>query len=78
MDGFGIRRKPKGHMFLEVGLRIAVQGSPALYGNWEDESLNRLLRDVAKGAHSSVHERRVLTEFPRALANLGRKRKYAD
>jgi len=61
--------KPKDHMLQEMSLRVAHMGSPQLYGNWHDESLNRLLRDVAGGAHALVHERRILTEFPRAHDN---------
>ena len=61
--------KPKDHMLLEMSLGIAFWGSPKLYGNWQDESLNRLLRDVAGGAHSSVHDKRILVEFPRAHDN---------
>ena len=58
--------KPKDHMLMEMSLRIPVMGSPALYGCWQDEGLNRLLRDVAKDAHSRVHDKRILSEFPRA------------
>ena len=61
--------KPKDHMLIEMSLRLAYMGSPQLYGNWQDESLNRLLRDVAGGAHAMVHERRILAEFPRAHDN---------
>ena len=57
-------------MLVELSLGIARLGSPSLYGNWMDESLNRLLRDVAGGAHSSVHDRRILLEFPRAHDNV--------
>ena len=63
---FGINPKPKDHMTMEMSDRIAFMGSPALYGNWVDESLNRLLRDVCAGSHSLVHDRRVLLEFPAA------------
>ena len=64
-----IRAKPKDHMLIEMALRVAAMGSPQLYGNWHDEGLNRLLRDVAGGAHSLVHERRILLEFPVAHDN---------
>ena len=66
----GMHYKPKDHMLMELSLRLARFGSPKLYGCWTDESLNRLLRDVAGGAHSTVHERRVLVEFPKAHDNL--------
>ena len=61
--------KPKDHMLLELSVRSRFLGSPALYGCWHDEALNRLLRDVAAGAHGTVHERRILLEFPRAHDN---------
>ena len=65
-----IKFKPKDHMLLEMSTRVPFQGSPSLYGCWQDESLNRLLRDVAEGAHGAVHARRVLIEFPRAHDNV--------
>ena len=69
LSRLGIAFKPKDHMLLEMSIRMAYMGSPQLYGNWHDEALNRLLRDVAGGAHSSVHERRILFELPRAHDN---------
>ena len=74
MEALGVLPKPKDHMLMEMSLRVAVMGSPALYGNWQDEGLNRLLRDVAGDAHSRVHERRILIEFPRAHDRARRKR----
>ena len=55
---------------MELSLRLHRFGSPKLYGCWTDESLNRLLRDVAGGAHSINHERRVLIEFRKAHENV--------
>ena len=63
----GLPAKPKDHMLIHMADRIRIQGSPALYGNWLDESLNRVLRDIAAGAHSSVHDRRLLSEWQRAV-----------
>jgi len=65
-----IGERPKDHMLIELASRIPMFGSPKLYGCWEDESLNRLLRDVAGNAHSMVHERRVLVEFKLAYSNV--------
>ena len=65
----GVLPKPKDHMLMEMAIHLTRVGSPQLYGCWVDEGLNRLLRDVAGGAHSTVHERRVLIEFPRAHDN---------
>ena len=67
--------KPKDHMLVHMSNRIRRQGSPTLYGCWLDESINRLLRDVAAGAHSLVHDRRVLSEFGRALERDSAKRR---
>ena len=69
MQQLGVRAKPKDHMLIEMSLRAARMGSPQLYGNWHDEGLNRLLRDVAGGAHSLVHERRILVGIPVAHDN---------
>ena len=63
--------KPKDHMLLHMGPRAHFMGSPALYGNWLDESLNRDLKGIAAAAHSAVWERRVLSEF-RAFRGIGR------
>ena len=75
MDELGLRFLPKDHMLVEMSLRCRELGSPALYGCWLDESVNRLLRDVAAGAHSLVHERRTLVEFPKAFENERKKRR---
>lgn len=75
MEQLGLRFLPKDHMFVEMSLRCRELGSPALYGNWLDESVNRLLKDVAAGAHSLVHERRTLAEFPKAFENDRKRRK---
>ena len=61
-----VNPKPKDHALQHLSDRIQFQGSPAFYGNWLDESLNRLLRDVAAGAHASTHDRRVLLEWQKA------------
>ena len=67
MQSLGVRPKPKDHMLMELSYGCRYLGSPALYSNWADESLNRLLRGVAAGAHSAVHEKRILKEAPKAL-----------
>ena len=77
MQDLGVREMPKDHYLVHLADRIRFQGSPALYGNWLDESLNRLLRDVAAGAHSAVHDRRVLIEFAKAHNNDIKRRRLA-
>ena len=71
----GLAAKPKDHMLFHLAHEIPFKGSPALYGCWLDESINRLLKSVASGAHSLVHDRRVLSEFPRAYENDLKKRR---
>ena len=66
IESLGLRAKPKDHCLQHMSLRICEQGSPALYANWLDESLNKLLREVSAHAHSSVHDVRVLKEFQKA------------
>ena len=68
MHQLGLDPKPKDHMLCHLASRSLQQGSPALYANWYDESINKMLRDIASGAHSMVFERRVLSEFPMAWA----------
>ena len=72
-----VNPKPKDHMLIEMANGIPFLGSPQLYANWQDEGLNRLLRDVASGAHSSVHDRRILVEFRKAHENDSRGRTTA-
>ena len=66
--------KPKDHQLMHLAHRALEMGSPALYANWVDESLNRHLKGIAAAAHSTVWEARVLAEF-RAWKGMGRKRR---
>ena len=77
MDDFGVAFKPKDHFLVHLSRRTQRMGSPSLYSNWTDESINRLLRDVARGAHSLVHETRILAEFSLAYANEPKRRRIA-
>ena len=70
----GLAAKPKDHMLVHMSYDIPAKGSPALYGCWLDESINRILRDCASGAHALNHDRRILAEFPTALALLEKTR----
>ena len=63
MNELEVREKPKDHMVVHMANRISFQGSPALYGNWLDESINKLLKSVAQGAHACNYPRRVLLDF---------------
>ena len=44
-------------------LRRWFNGNPKLYGGWVDESLNMVLRTVARFAHRVTFEVRVFTLF---------------
>ena len=63
LDDLGLDPKPKDHTLQHQSDHILRLGSPAMYGNWLDESINRLLRDVAGGAHQAVFYKRILKEF---------------
>ena len=69
MGTLRVKPKPKDHMLIELASRMAFLGSPQLYGCWHDEALNKLLKEVAGGAHPMVHERRILIQFPIAHDN---------
>ena len=66
LERIGMHFRPKDHALQHQSDRILRQGAPALYSNWLDESINRLLRDVSGGAHAAVFYSRVLKEFQKA------------
>ena len=66
LEDLGIDPKPKDHTLQHQTDHVLRLGSPAYYANWLDESINRLLRDVAGGAHQAVFYRRILKEFQAA------------
>ena len=66
MRELNVAAKPKDHMLMHLAHSIPWLGSPSKYGNWVDESLNRLLRDVASGSHAVGLDKRTLLEFERA------------
>jgi hypothetical protein len=70
--------KPKDHELMHLVQRSLEQGSPALYGNWLDESLNKHLKGIAAVAHRAVWERRILSEFrfSRGLGDLAKRSKF--
>ena len=70
-----LNAKPKDHMLVHLANRLAFMGSPALYGNWLDESVNQTLKAVAAGAHGAVAYTRIMNDFPLAMhAKRGLKR----
>ena len=61
----GAPLRPKAHLLLHMVARSRRHGNPKLYALWEDESINRNLRQIAEAAHRAVWESRVLACFPR-------------
>ena len=47
---------------MSAWIRMEQQGSPCKYAVWQDESLNKNLRDLAGTLHSSTFERRLLVQ----------------
>ena len=66
----GWAEKPKHHQLMHLCKSIQFLGSPSLYGNWYNETLNKLVKQIASGAHSLVWEQRLLSEF-RLAAGVG-------
>ena len=55
--------KPKHHSLMEMCVKIRSEGSPEFSSCWGDESLNKSIKDVAKGAHVSVFHVRILATW---------------
>lgn len=50
---------PKFHFFAHLSEQAFSFGNPKMYSTWLDESLNRLLRDIAASAHRSRQAERI-------------------
>ena len=50
--------------------RMEEQGNPVMYANWIDETLNMVLRGIAKHSHATTFHYRVLQSFA-VIAALG-------
>ena len=59
----GVVMRPKHHLMLHMVERTAKHGSPNYYSTFEDEGINRLLKQVGQAAHRSVWEARVFLHF---------------
>ena len=53
--------------------RIRTHGSPGLWACWLDESLNRVIKNIACTAHRAVFHKRLLAEFRAAEGILSRR-----
>lgn len=72
----GIKAKPKLHLVGHLINRASRMGNPRLYGTFEDEGLNGILRSIGASVHRSVWEYRVLANFAMLEAKQSRKRKH--
>ena len=59
----GLHVKPKLHLLIHVLGRTAIQGNPAHYACWLDESLNKVLGQLGRIAHRNVWELRILSYY---------------
>ena len=71
----GVAMKPKHHMLGHLVGRTAKHGNPGFYSTFEDESINRVLKQVGHAAHRSVWEARVFMTFAKVEDARGQKRK---
>ena len=54
----GVHYTPKHHLWCHLTLRIRTAGNPRCYSTFLDESLNRVLANIAAKAHRSTWELR--------------------
>jgi len=59
----GVRLRPKHHLFLHLVARTSTCGNPNSYSTFEDESINRVLKNVGEGANLKVWHTRILLNF---------------
>ena len=74
MQELGVPPKPKMHAMVHLAHDAREKGSPALHGTWLDEGLNRVLKQMASGAHRIHWTRRVLDNMNDVLARRVRHR----
>lgn len=75
----GVPLKPKHHLLLHMVSRAAEFGNPDAYSTFEDESINKLVKNIGEAAHRSVWEVRVLVQFDKveeARAGFKRRREW--
>ena len=71
-----LRVKPKLHQTMHMCERSQWQGNPAAYATWVDEGLNKVLANLAKRAHRSVWELRILAYFDESRKRAAKKRRF--
>ena len=59
--------KPKHHQLAHMCRKLLKCVTPALWGDWREEIENKDMKEVAKAAHYSVWERRILVNHRRAF-----------
>ena len=65
---------PKRHLLFHLFEQLPLHGNPRGYASWEDESLNRLLKNCCRGIHQTTFESSVLLRFPAVYNNFMKNR----
>eukprot|EP00969_Alexandrium_andersonii_P178192 7879466-Alexandrium_andersonii.AAC.1 len=65
---------PKHHLLLHLIHSTGWAGNPRVYATWTDESENRRLKAVCKGAHQLGFEATVLNKMRDSLALSGKRK----
>lgn len=58
---------PKHHAVWHLLGRMGFQGNPAMYSNWKDEDLNRVLKGCCRGISQATFEPNVLMRMQQVL-----------
>lgn len=59
----GVRPAPKHHMFFELSRQSRKLGNPRYYTTYPDETMNKLMKDLARSAHGSTLPQAVLRKY---------------
>ena len=74
MQDLKIVEKPKFHAWIHLATDVYWKGSPALWANWLDEGLNKMLKSVGMGAHRHGWHERALANVNGVLERRVRRR----
>ena len=67
VKALGIAFKPKHHQLAHMVRNLLELGTPALWGNWREETENQDMKRIARAAHYNVWEVRILVNHRRAF-----------
>ena len=76
-DG-GVHMKPKHHLFLHLMARAAEFGNPNSYSTFDDESINRNLKQVGVMAQFKVWTARALVSFERIERQRAQRKRHRE